>query len=514
MGRAVIACDLGTGGAKSAIIDEDGRVLADRVVGYETLYPVPGLHEQRPDDWFRAVADSIRGLAALPQAQSSDIRAIAVSGHSLGCVPVDAKGALLQDVTPIWSDGRAGEDAARFFERYDYNDWYRITGNGFPAPLYTLFKLLWLRRRRPEIFAATRTVLGTKDYVNFRLTGRRATDHSYASGAGVYDLAAGGYSAALLAAADFDSTLFPPILASTDTVGELLPEVAVDLGLPPGIVVIAGGVDNSCMALGARTFREGDVFCSMGSSSWLTVATRKPLSDDRVRPYTFAHVVPDMFISATSIFSSGTSLDWVCETLLPDLIQGAREAKRDPYEALTELARSAPTGSGGLLFVPTLGGGTNLEGGPAVRGGFVGLDLGHGRAHILRATLEGVALALRVALDELRRMTPIGDEMIMVGGGARNALWRQIFADLFHCTILKTAIDRQAAAYGAAALALVGAGLWRDFSPILAFHVLEEASVPVPGREKLVSQMLSAYRLAADQQRSLADKLVEIRKAV
>jgi xylulokinase len=123
-------------------------------------------------------------------------------------------------------------------------------------------------------------------------------------------------------------------------------------------------------------------------------------------------------------------------------------------------------------------------------------------------------LALRVALDELRRMTPIGDEMIMVGGGARNALWRQIFADLFHCTILKTAIDRQAAACGAAALALVGAGLWRDFSPILAFHVLEEASVPVPGREKLVSQMLSAYRLAADQQRSLADKLVEIRKAV
>ena len=211
-----------------------GGWIADRVVGYEPSTRRPGLHEQRPDDWFRAVAESIRALTALPQVQTGDIRARAVSGHSLGCVPVDAKGVLLQDVTPIWSDGRAGEDAARFFERYDYHDWYRITGNGFPAPLYTLFKLLWLRRRRPEIFAATRAVFGTRGLSEFWPD--QPAGHRPFLCVGRQHLRSGGGAlfGALLAAANLDPALFPPILASTDTVGELLPEVAADLGLPRG----------------------------------------------------------------------------------------------------------------------------------------------------------------------------------------------------------------------------------------------------------------------------------------
>jgi xylulokinase len=251
----------------------------------------------------------------------------------------------------------------------------------------------------------------------------------------------------------------------------------------------------------------------MGSSSWITVSASEPLLDDRVRPFVFAHVAPGMFISATSIFSSGTSVNWVADTLLPDVKREAQAAGRNVHDDLFELAGQAPAGARGLLFVPTLGGGTSFEGGPAVRGGFLGLDLQHGRADIFRAALEGVALGLRVALDELRRMTTLGPEMIIVGGGARNALWRQIFADVFDCAIVKTRIDQQAAALGAAALAFVGMGLWRDFSPIRALHAAESRSEASPRARAVYDAALAAYRQAAVQQHELSGALAALREA-
>ena len=508
---SVIALDLGTGGAKAAVYTEDGTCVAERVVNYETFYPSASRHEQRPLDWWEAVHASITALLSAPGVDKASIKAIALSGHSLGCVPLDADGALLQEFVPIWSDGRAEAEAEAFFAKVDKTAWYRRTGNGFPAPLYTVFKTHWLRNNEPDVFARTRTIIGTKDYINFRLTGRVATDHSYASGTGVYDLEGWRYSPELLGAAGFAPDLMPAPMASTDVVGEVLPDIAASLGLPAGVKVIAGGVDNSCMALGASTFGEGDAFISMGSSSWLTVSAAKPLLDDVVLPYVFAHVVPGKYISATSIFSSGTSLNWVREELMADLVAKAEAEGRDTHEALMDLALSSPCGAKGLLFVPTLAGGTSLEGGSTVRGGFIGLDLHHGRTDIMRATFEGIALALRVALDELRRMTPLSGEMIMVGGGAKSAAWRQMFADILDCVILKPAVDQQAATLGAAALAFVGIGAWPDFAPLRAICATRDVSQPDKNALAIYEAALRAYRLAADHQRQLASTLSDLR---
>lgn len=511
MSDTIIALDLGTGGAKAAIYTSDGACLAERVVGYETFYPSPSRHEQRPLDWWDAVTGSIRALLDAPGVERSSIRAISLSGHSLGCVPLDEDGALLQDHVPIWSDGRAEAEADAFFGTFDKTRWYRVTGNGFPAPLYTLFKIHWLRNHEPDVFARTRTIIGTKDYINYRLTGRIATDHSYASGTGVYDLEAGRYSPELLDAAEIDPGLMPELIESTAIVGEVLADVAEALGLSPDVKVIAGGVDNSCMALGASTFGEGDAFISMGSSSWLTVSAAKPLLDDVVLPYAFAHVVPGRFISATSIFSSGTSVTWVRQNLMADVIEAAEAKGEDSHEALMRMALSSPRGARGLLFVPTLAGGTSLEGGSTVRGGFVGLDLQHNRTDMMRATFEGIALALRVALDELRRMTDLQNRMVIVGGGARSAAWRQMFADILDCTILKPAVDQQAATLGAAALAFVGIGAWPDFSPLRTICATQEACEPDGAAKDVYAVALKAYRCAAEQQRMLAASLSALR---
>lgn len=511
MSISVIAVDLGTGGAKAGLFRDDGACLAEHVAAYETAYPSPLRHEQRPQDWWEATQASIAALVAAPGVDAGSIRAIALSGQSLACIPLDDRGEPLQERVPIWSDGRAEAEAEAFFAAVDNAEWYRTTGNGFPAPLYTLFKILWLRAHEPGIFPRIRAIIGSKDYINLKLTGRIITDRSYASGLGAYDLRARRYSCGLLKAAGLDAGLLPQIVASTDIVGDVRPEIANALGLPQGVKVMAGGVDNACMALGAATFAEGDTFIAMGSSSWLNVASAEPVLDARVKPYVFDHVAPGMYLSATSIFSSGTSLSWVRDRLMHDIVGEAEAAGRDSYDAVMDLALAAPRGARGLLFVPTLGGGTSFEGGPAVRGGFVGLGLQHGRAEIMRATFEGIALALRVALDELRRLRPLSDAIVMVGGGARSPAWRQMVADILGCTIIKMPIDQQAAALGAAALAFVGMGVWPDFSPLRALAAKTERSVPDPTAAAVYAAALDAYRLAARQQHELSGAISALR---
>ncbi len=505
----VLACDLGTGGLKGSVFAPDGSVLAQAMGQYRTLYPGDARHEQRPDDWWQALVSATRALLEGGEAAgfaARDIRAISLSGHSLGCVPVDAQGGLLQDSTPIWSDGRAQREAEGFFGGFDENARYMRTGNGFPAPLYTLFKILWLRENLPDVFARTRRILGTKDYLNFRMTGRMATDPSYASGSGAYDLMAGRYDAEILAAAGLDPSLLPEILPSASVVGGLSDPAARELGLQPGTAVIAGGVDNSCMALGARTFRDGDLFSSMGSSSWLTISASRPVLDARVRSYAFAHLAEGQFISATSIFSSGTTMDWVRAMLGP---QGAELS----HAAMEALANASPPGAHGLLMLPALGGGTSLEGGAEVRGGYLGLSLRHDRGDLLRAAYEGVAYGLRAALDELRRMTPIGGSLVAVGGGARSAFWRQILADILDIEVVKTSVDQEAATLGAAAIAFRALEIWPDFEPVRAIHRPVSTHAPRAANRAAYAAGLSAYRVAADQQRRLAGALAPYRQA-
>lgn len=511
MATHVIACDLGTGGNKAALFSPDGVCVAETVVEYPTYYPHPGFHEQKPADWWRAVVESVRALLDRSAIDANEIGAIVLSGQSLGCLPLDADGRPLTETTPIWSDSRSVADVEDFSTRFPEPSWYMRTGNGFPTPLYPLFKAMWLRRNMPDVFDQAHAIVGSKDYINLRLTGRLATDPSYASGSGAYDLVGGHYSEELVDAAGIDLALFPKIVPSTEILGQLTEQAAEELGLPRSVKVVAGGVDNSCMALGSRGLDEGSLFGSLGSSSWLTVISEKPLLNERVRSYVFAHLIPGMFVSATSIFSSGSSFDWVRETLIGDAIRAVGRGEASPSAAI-ELATSAPPGAHGLLFVPTLAGGTSFEGGPAVRGAMLGLDLRHTPADIMRATLEGISLALRAALDELRGMADLREEMLIVGGGAKSKQWRQIVADVYGTTIVKTPVDRQAATLGAAALAFVGLGEWSDFSPIRAVHEPGERILPDPERKAFYERLLPLYKRAAAQQTELAPLMASFRK--
>lgn len=496
--KYVLAYDLGTSGTKAVLYDETGIAISSAYRTYMTSYPRNGYHEQSPADWWQSVAAASREIIQAAAVDPQDILCLALSGHSLGAVPIGWQGELLADQVPIWSDSRAFKQAGQFFQNIGEAGWYMTTGNGFPAHLYAVFKMMWFRDNYPDLYAKTRVFLGTKDYVNFKLTGVVATDHSYASGSGVYDLLQRGYRADYIAASGLRDDLLPPIGESSDVIGRILPEAATLLGLSENTSVVCGGVDNSCMALGAGCIAEGNSYTSLGSSSWIAVTSRQPVLQEKTRPYVFAHCLPGMYVSATCIFASGSAWKWARDALAADLADEARQTGRDVYDLMTQMAGKSPAGANKLIFNPSLAGGSSIEGSPNIRGAFIGLNLGHDRSDLLRAVLEGIALNLRLALDALHSCTQLNDRMLIVGGGGKSSLWRQIFADVYNLEIIKTNIEQDAGALGAAALALAGCGIWSGYSRIPQLHQLQQVHLPDAGRNRVYEQMLPVFRRIGD----------------
>ena len=508
MTNRIIAYDLGTSGSKASLYDVDGTCIASTFVPYETFYPDTGWHEQRPRDWWDAIVESTRRLLAKKLVESDEIACLAISGHSLGVVPVDKNGELLREKTPIWSDTRSARQTAAFFDTVDRHDWYMTTGNGFPPECYSVFKIMWYRDNEPSMFARTHKVIGTKDFINLKLTGRALTDYSYASGSGVYDLVRWAYSAEFIRASGLPEDILPEIVPSTEIVGTLTREAALMLGLPEDVKVACGGVDNSCMALGARNIREGRVYTSLGSSAWIAVSSGEPVLDPRARPFVFTHVVPQLFTSAVSIFSAGNSLKWIGDTTF--VAEMAEAEGRDPHEIINEMAAKSPVGANKLIFNPSLAGGSSQESSPHIRGCFSGLDLRHTRNDLIRAGMEGIAMNLGAALEVLRRFVPLSGDMLMVGGGSKSQLWRQIFADVYAMNVAKSNIDQDAGSLGAAAVAAVGAGLWSDFDKIDEIHKIEAVQTPTPQNVAIYRKLRPAFDYVRKCQAALGEMLHEI----
>jgi xylulokinase len=246
------------------------------------------------------------------------------------------------------------------------------------------------------------------------------------------------------------------------------------------------------MALGALNTKPGSIYASLGSSSWLTLCDTKPVLDETLRPFVFAHVVPGLYNSAISTFSAGTSATWAIDTFFPSMDGN--------IDALVDLALSANVGSSGVIFVPSISGGTVFEGGPVVRGSLTQLSAVHGPQDVARAIIEAIPMALRRPLDRLREITHVHDSMMVTGGGARNAAWLQIYSDILGARLVKTNVDQQAATLGAAALALVGTGLWDSFAPLESSHTVEEQFNPAPDKSRIYTEeVLPRFTFAANQ---------------
>ena len=448
---ALIGIDVGTTAVKAVAVDELGRVIAEADVEQPISVPRPGWSEQRPEMWWRstkgAVSTVMDAVRRLPD--TVEVRAVGLSGQMHSSVFLDGSGAVIRPAL-LWNDVRTTEQCRQMTTALGLDGLRRTVGNlaleGFTAP-----KLLWLREYEPASYDRLRTLLLAKDYIRYRLTGELATEPSDAAGTLLFDVRRHRWSDEVLSALGISPDVLPAVVASTEVSGVLTPSVARELGLPQSTPVIGGGADNAAGAVGSGVVVPGRVQSSIGTSGALVTPVDRPRIDRQMRLHTFCHSVPDLWYLMGVVLSAGNALRW-----LRDILTEGGEVS---YDLLTNEAAAVTPGSGGLLFLPYLTGERTPHNDSNARGVFFGLHLGHTRAHLVRAVMEGVTFALRDSLELMRPMVETIPEIRAIGGGARSPLWRQMQADVFGTPVLSLG-DSGGPAYGAAIMAAVGAGMF------------------------------------------------------
>jgi xylulokinase len=264
-----------------------------------------------------------------------------------------------------------------------------------------------------------------------------------------------------------------------------------------GTPVVIGGGDGASAAVGAGAVTEGPAYNYIGSSSWISFAAPRPLYDPKRRFFNFAHMVPGLFVPTGTMQAAGGSYQWLRREVCRIEGREAEETGVDVYEIMNRRASESVPGAHGLLFLPYLQGERSPHWNPKARGGFVGLQITHTRADLIRAVLEGIGLNLRTILHSYLEAGARIDEMIVIGGGAKGQLLRQILADVFGRPVLRPRLLDEATSLGAAVAGGVGVGLFRDFSAVNQFNEIVERHIPNPGAQAVYERLhpifLAAY---------------------
>jgi xylulokinase len=467
--------------------------------------PKPGWAEQDPEDWWRATISAVRAALQQSKLRGADITAVGLSGQMHGVALLDKANTVLRPAI-IWCDQRSQLQCDEITSRVGQERLIRLVSNpaltGFSAP-----KLLWIRDHEPELYERAAHFLLPKDYARFRLTGEFATDVSDASGTLLFDVAHRRWSEEMLESLSIDRRLLPRAYESVEITGQVSSETALLTGLRAGTPVVAGAGDQAASAIGNGIVSRGLTSATLGTSGVIFAYTEAPKLDPQGRIHTFCHAAPGKWHVMGVTQGAGLSLRWFREQLGESESWYARQVGADPYEVIIQEALKIPAGSDGLLFLPYLMGERTPHLDAQARGMWFGLTASHTRGHLIRAILEGVAFSLRDSLEIFQELNIPVSQIRASGGGSRNALWRQIQADIYGKDLV-TLRESEGSAYGAALLAGVGGGIYRSVEEAAKEAIQIRESV-LPDRKNMqrYDQLYQVYRKLYPAVRELAHQL-------
>lgn len=483
-----IGCDVGSQSLKGILLDPSGRVVAQAAAAYEVRYPHPGWADQDSMEWRRALALVVGALRERAGIAAADIGVLGLASQVDGLVAMDADGEPLGPAI-IWLDRRAAAQATTLGDTVDPTEIRRLTGLNLDAS-HVAPKILWLRDTQPATFERAAGLLLPGSALVAWLTGERVVDHANASSTLLYDVTTRDWSSLMLESAGLDAARLGTIAPAADVVGTLRAGAADALGLTTATRVVVGTGDEHGACLGAGGIRPGVVIDISGTAEPVCVATATPIVDETGLVETHGHADPRVWLVENPGFVSGGGVTWFTEAIGGGTIAPQLDA---------EAAAGTSPGADGVTFLPTLSGATAPRWNDLARGVYGGLSLSHGRAHLYRALLEGCTFALRDIVDRLDAMGLTGDEIRVVGGGARSPLWLQVKADVTGRTVRVMASD-ESTALGAAMLAGVGAGTFAGLDEAVdRLAVLEPGAYePDPGTRSAYDDAYGRYRALFD----------------
>jgi len=488
---SLVGLDIGTTGCRAIVFDAGGQILGQAAREYAVLFPAPGRAEQDAEEvWQSAWAALSEALGAAPSRADPPV-ALALSVQGEAVIPVDGGGRALRPAI-LGMDTRTGAENAWLAERFGAETLFRRTGMPVHT-INTLPKLIWLMHHEPAVWTAAEQFLLYEDFMLRRLSGQAVISHCLASRTQMYDLARGDWAHDILAACGIKTEQLALLAPDRGgVVGTLRSELCRALQLDGPVLLVSGGHDQACAALGSGVVEPGSAMVSTGTAEVVEVASDTPALDEALREgniSVYRHVVPGLYLAMTLNHSGGLLLRWFRDTLGRWEVEHAQGLGQDAYDLILE---GAPAGPTSLFVLPHFAGSGTPWLDTSSKGAVLGLTFATGHAEIAMAILEGLCFELRVNLDLLRGAGIPIKELHAVGGGARSLLWLQLKADICQ-TPLRVPAVTDAACLGAALLAAVGAGVYADLGTAVAQTVRLSPQV-VPRRE-VVSAYDARYRL-------------------
>ena len=422
----VISHDVGTSSVKTALVSSKGEVLAHHITTYPIQYPKPGWVEQKPEDYWNGVVENTRNIVSEGKVNTSLIVGMVFSTQAMGIIPLDKEGNTLHpNIT--WVDGRAEEQAQLLMQKLGGKKIFKriigceITGKD------VIPKLGWLKQHRPDIYNNADCILDVNGYLKYKATGRKVFEWSGACSYG-FDLKKKDWERIVFKAAGIDLKKLPPLVRSTDFVGQLTPEAALELNLPQYIRVFGGCDDTQSAAMGSGANGESQAHIYLGTSAWAGFCTSRNLKHKN-GAFCLQSADPDMNLLVGITESAGSNFDWLIDNFY-------KLEKEDPkieniYNFIDSETEGIPDGSDHLIFTPWLLGERCPVSTTTTRGTVFNLSLEHKRGHMVKAMLEGIGFNLKWILDNYEKDFGLRvDTIRAIGGGSVNDKWMQGIANI------------------------------------------------------------------------------------
>ena len=438
-----IGVDLGTSALKLVMMGSRGELVKSVSKEYPLYFPHSGWSEQNPTDWFLAVKEGLKELAA---GAAEKIAGISFGGQMHGLVILDKDDNVLRPAI-LWNDGRSTKETDYLNNVIGKEKLSELTANiafaGFTAP-----KILWVKNNEPEIFEKISKIMLPKDYISYMLSGSFCTDYSDASGMLLLDVKNKKWSQEMIKICGISESMLPKLYESYEVVGNIKPDLAKELGLNEDIKIIAGAGDNAAAAIGTATVGEGACNISLGTSGTIFISSKNFGVDKYNALHSFDHADGYYHLMGCMLSAASCNKWWMEDILKTEDFAGEQKDIDN-------------LGENKVFFLPYLMGERSPHNDPFARGSFIGMSMDTRREDMALAILEGVTFALRDSLEVARSLGIEIKKTMICGGGAKSPLWKKLVANIMNVEV-EVPVSEEGPGFGAAILAAVGCGEYEN----------------------------------------------------
>lgn len=465
----LLGIDIGTSACKVAVFDRCGQVKASASGDYSVYYPQEGWAEQNPEEWWKAVCLSVREALKKGGINPEEIAGIGIDGQSWSAIAVDKGGEVLTN-TPIWMDTRAAGICDELNEKAGADNIFELSGNSL-QPAYTTAKIIWYQRNMPDIYEKTVKILQSNSYIVYKLTGEMSQDLSQGYGLHCFDMHTGTWDEGMGEKLGIPASMLPKLYPCHEIVGKVTEKAAKECGLAGGIPVAAGGLDAACGTLGAGVIRPGECQEQGGQAGGMSICMDTYKADERL--ILGFHVVPGRWLLQGGTTGGGGVMRWLQREFADYEREEGKRSGKSSLELFNEAAGKVPAGCDGMVFLPYMAGERSPIWNPNAKGVYYGLDFSKTKGHFIRSAMEGVAFSLRHNLETAKEAGADVQVLKAMGGSANSLLWTQIKSDVTGKPVTVPSSDT-ATTLGAAILAGVGVGMYRDFEEAVSLTVQDK----------------------------------------